>query len=1751
MVTKLKTTITQINEVSIIITQIIDNTFSSSSTGTSVSELISKILFITTSLSENKFDDKYEAAVTFVISVTEVSAISSEQISILLELKDLLSMFLVGFSGSLSDASQGLVGNKGLVVESIDTSLSFEEQAQAADEQLNTNRANCAGMDGAAKSLVLLLESDTVKIVCKDQFDDDCDDATDDSKSLLESTIELTKLSSNNIEDTAISAAASTIISMIESITIITFEQKNMFLSLIVTIKSTVLVYISQISLVESNKLKISGALSFPGAETTIDQVDENDFSQMVLVLEAQLTNLFQINNANDRVLECITTIEGLETPSDASSNKDLKKNIDEVPAMCSQPEPPVEEVQKTAADIASVCSSLTQQPTEAEVKSLLFIKKSLISFKQTFTSQITVFSQQLSAITGFTITEASLSVSIITATGEIGVAQEVDVTGGHTIGTIEFYTLRFETMMSALNSMELVFQKLTLVSSINEDGNEEDASIKPIDFALLILEFSSHLSSGTITSEILTISQNILKAKVTAAPSGAVLMLLQSLSLTISSQQMTLLSEVVTIKQSLIQVLFSYGQTLSDLTFVFKSFDETGEIVEISEAGGIAEASSSQLLSSFNVLQTSQSMFQNIMMILTATISFDYGSLQVEPSVEISMEGFMEEIYAFTLLMGKNPADPEIIVIGERIMTYKLSFQASSVVISQMEFIFTTVQSFVIQITTEMLSLQSQLGTINSASLTCSEALETTSQLDTFKQIFEDASEAFLLAGNSSSTDALISATDFSDDAIDFYLLLSSLDTATPFDTQGDFSVLFNKIVTQSNEGIMEASGKMKNVYNLIIESVSLITRGIQSDLEFYEDCAGIINKYKLLKSNEDAVLKMILTIEMLQNGTNFDSLEASSSCPQSFPVTQVDFQIPDCSGSSNASADIIVTLTSGLMSSLKKSTEEPSIFSLVETVVDAIFKYKFSINIEQSSQLATFKSELTSYLTKFESNLMNVTKKANESDIDLTSIEYKVILIPPCPPLPKDPLEELTLTLTGLLSNLYSLEASVTAIETVIGGSSGERSVGVSDFIASLDTLKTLVNLFNPCELHLTIIQELSAVLVYFSSLNMTLSSAQLVYLQSILLEFQQFILNIVLQINIYQGYFLEFTGAIMDTTTLNILTICGDGSLCQLNEETSVIGPILPSDIEANVSFTIGILNQLVVKIEYILLLIVQMISSDASLIVSTSTYTCSDLFSLLMKFISLLIKGQFGQELLDVADAILQITAISAPCEADIMVFIQMIFTILTEQNINIISTLVSLTQTLITFQGFILSINFAELSLLSLEDQTLAFDTSLEINRINCAGMDAVALELDTFLETVQCLPETEENTDITDIINNLSKLSKIAAVSLENDTIAQVSENLLNSFSILSSLTSVNSNQCKAIERFTVIIQNTVLVYVSQISILEQRRLLLGGQLNFSFSISSVGVDQEDFQKLTEIDQSQLSGLMQCGDFTDRTRLSIEASIDAEPNIENTCTSKEITKAARRVTAMCSSPVLPVEEVEATTKELARCSSNLQRPLSLREKQQMEFIFISLNAFRITFTSQITIVQQRLTFLTGQSLSASSLNISFINEFGESVPALPLDIADGDENLIPVTSIEVTVNPATSLGMELYLVRLWTEYRFAFSTMQIVLTSIQSVLDITCTDCCGVGPGDGTDFFTAVNLYFTKIGQGLFLIDELFQLTASIISSAADVCIQISYGFMLQLESIMISLRNYQMACLSEFIVIQQKLIQIGKTYCL
>ena len=68
---------------------------------------------------------------------------------------------------------------------------------------------------------------------------------------------------------------------------------------------------------------------------------------------------------------------------------------------------------------------SATVQPTAAELRTLVFIKQSLLTFRQTFTSQIAVFSNKMLALT-----DATISVSLISSTGEIALVY-VPVTAG------------------------------------------------------------------------------------------------------------------------------------------------------------------------------------------------------------------------------------------------------------------------------------------------------------------------------------------------------------------------------------------------------------------------------------------------------------------------------------------------------------------------------------------------------------------------------------------------------------------------------------------------------------------------------------------------------------------------------------------------------------------------------------------------------------------------------------------------------------------------------------------------------------------------------------------------------------------------------------------------------------------------------------------------------------------------------------------------------------------------------------------------------------------------------------------------------------------------------------------------------------------------------------------------------------------------------------------------------------------------
>ena len=125
--------------------------------------------------------------------------------------------------------------------------------------------------------------------------------------------------------------------------------------------------------------------------------------------------------------------------------------------------------------------------------------------------------------------------------------------------------------------------------------------------------------------------------------------------------------------------------------------------------------------------------------------------------------------------------------------------------------------------------------------------------------------------------------------------------------------------------------------------------------------------------------------------------------------------------------------------------------------------------------------------------------------------------------------------------------------------------------------------------------------------------------------------------------------------------------------------------------------------------------------------------------------------------------------------------------------------------------------------------------------------------------------------------------------------------------------------------------------------------------------------------------------------------------------------------------------------------------------------------------------------------------------------------------------------------------MELFLKKQWKEFRFAFSTLQIVMKCIDLVLGIDgVNEIDGPQFTSGAEFLEVVDVYYTKIGQGLFNIDELFDVTFEIIRAANEVSIEVSGRIVLLLRAMLVGLRSYQMSCISEFIIIQQKMIQIG-----
>merc|ERR1712106_598199 len=1129
--------------------------------------------------------------------------------------------------------------------------------------------------------------------------------------------------------------------------------------------------------------------------------------------------------------------------------------------------------------------------------------------------------------------------------------------------------------------------------------------------------------------------------------------------------------------------------------------------------------------------------------------------------------------------MVGKDMASSKVEEIGKELILMKMKSKGSVTMISKLTFIISTVTTYVVQVTTEITSVQSQIVYSTTTPLiTFEEAQKQIAFLTSSQEAFSSVSTAITTSMASTDKTATNSALTFFSDSQTFFITISTLTVETlKTGSNTVITTLSEKLVTASTGGVSPSSGKFKLIFETIIQSITIFVSIIQIQIDVLKsvgpgaevvlpgsttpgsttqnpECLSLLESFRTLKENEIAVGQTVAIIEMISNNTEFSTFEPSMCDSYLGSGYGGDFGggmgsgppgpkgVP-CGSDTPKKTSIILKIVKGLKTGLV-DIEETSTFSTAQTIVEAVFKFKFETF--SSSDLATLSADSDDLKTIFESikaqQIMG-SKKIEDSGCT-TEDYYDAISIPPCEPSQLPLKEELLMKLEGIFSNLEAAESTIEAVEAVIKGGTTNPTVTVDNFIVILDSLTAVLDLYNPCELFKLVIQQISSLLVVFSKTTFDATATQIIYLQNILIILIQIILDIIVQINIIQSQLSEITGSTVDPSSLIIFTIGPDGQIGPGEEATPMPAVLLPREEEAKIEEAISELKIAITNIEIIIQMIILIIDGTFTIDVS-SEYSCDDFFGIVMEFLTLLIRGQFGEELEAAANKVIAVSSLSSACGSVTISYFKIVLLALIEINVNVIGALTVIVQRLIISRGLIVTIDLENLYLLSFEEQTETLELSLRQLREGCAMADEVSIGLELFLETVACGPDAEDSKEMGNVIKKITDLTKLMAFDIEDKGIINLAIEIQTLLSTLTG-TTVNGKQCKSIEVLIIIIQNTVMTFVSQITILEQKNLQIGGELKFTISLPPVE-DKEDFKRLEERNEAQLRGLMRCGDFTERSIQQSFEVFEFEPSFDNpSCNGKEVLKKAQRVTAMCSSEVLPIDDVAENTKDLARCSSSLSRPLNEREVSSLEFILMSCGSFAVTFSSQITIVQQKLTVLSAQTVTAADLFLEFIGRDGSLYPALPLDIGNGDPALVPVNEIEIPDDePWFKVGRELFLVKQWTEFRFAFSTMQIVLKSISSVLDIFGALEESAYFCSGPEFLMKVSSYFTMIGQGLFTSDLLYDATFDIIKCASQVNMEVSYRIILLLDSITIGVRSFQMACGAEFIIIQQKLIQI------
>ena len=447
----------------------------------------------------------------------------------------------------------------------------------------------------------------------------------------------------------------------------------------------------------------------------------------------------------------------------------------------------------------------------------------------------------------------------------------------------------------------------------------------------------------------------------------------------------------------------------------------------------------------------------------------------------------------------------------------------------------------------------------------------------------------------------------------------------------------------------------------------------------------------------------------------------------------------------------------------------------------------------------------------------------------------------------------------LNGLFASFEALDQTTQAIHAVTSCSSSSAvSTGPEEFIEALKSLMSLLARYSPQDLFRYGVMELVFSVGTMKETTGCPTEAQVIVLRMYVRRITMVCFSILVEVTSIQGELLQLTGSTVDISTL--------GS----PEPTISPLPQLPSDLEAGLEKEINILQAtLTINIDIVQIL-ERILKVDFTINTEGQSQSCDDVFSSVFRFFTLLVRSEYGPELEDLGRKVISISiggsiTLSSSCSDETIEAFQMTIAAVRDANLNIVATVTKVSQTLAVSRGLIVDVVSTTVSY---EEQANQLAETLRINRMNCEGADRVGAKLLEFVDGREVVQDCQADADFKPLLDAIMNLMLTITSNIEDNNIFQKTEEIVTMIEHLD-VPCIGIRIRIRIQTVVISIKDVVTTYVSQISLVEQRRLQITGSLSFSFEQEP---EPFDFQR------QQLKGLMFCGDFTDRSTQSILVS---------------------------------------------------------------------------------------------------------------------------------------------------------------------------------------------------------------------------------------------------------------------------------